>query len=46
MPDARYMHGRDANMRQCGKILAVDALGGMSIFDVLDESSVNCCEFE
>ena len=28
---ARYMHGRDTNMRQCDKVLAVDALGGISI---------------
>jgi len=27
------MHGRDTNMRQCGKVLAVDALGGISIFE-------------
>ena len=28
---ARYMHGRDTNMRQCDKVLAVDALGGISV---------------
>ena len=30
---ARYMHGRDTNMRQCDMVLAVGALGRISIVD-------------
>ena len=30
---ARYVHGRDTNMRQCDMALAVGALGRISIVD-------------
>ena len=32
---ARYMHGRDTNTRQCDMVLAVGALGRISIVDPL-----------